>query len=156
MGGQDFWPPICLLNQIDRKSVPRANCSYGGNAYVTSYWLRGRSAPVVPRVSMPTYLLTYDLKWADDTPYDEFRNAAAAFGWFSWMLGDDQEWYQLPSTTLVGEFASEEAAEAILFAARDAAAAATGRPIVFQKWVIVAYSTARFTSDHVRPAVSAR
>jgi len=105
---------------------------------------------------MPTYLLTYDLKWAADTPHDEFRNVAAAFGWFAWMLGDDQEWYQLPSTTLAGEFVSQEAAEAVFFAARDAAAATTGKTIVFEKWVIVAYSTARFTSNHVRPSVSSR
>lgn len=103
---------------------------------------------------MLTYLVTYDLKWAADTPYDEFRHVASAFGWRSWLLGDDEHWYQLPDTTLAGEFASQEAAEAVLFAARDAAAATTRKAIVIQKWVIVAYSTARFTSDHVRPAVS--
>ena len=101
---------------------------------------------------MATFIATYDLKWSQTTPYSEFKEQAQKLGWASWILAGNRKWYKLPNTTLEGTFASMEAAEKAFLAIAGATAAATGRIVEVEKWIIAEYSSARFNSNEQRNA----
>lgn len=96
---------------------------------------------------MATFTAAYDLKWSADTPYTEFRNQATKLGWKVWILSGNNVWYRLPNTTLEGDFPDMAAAETALLATREATAAATGKAVIMEKWLVTQYSVARFNSD---------
>lgn len=101
---------------------------------------------------MATFNASYDLKWAQDTPYAEFKNQADKLGWKSWVLGSNGFWYKLPNTTLVGSFNDMAAAEKAFLAIAAATSAATGKVVIVDKWFIGACATWRANSDDRRAA----
>lgn len=99
---------------------------------------------------MANFVATYDLKWSQTTPYSEFKEQAEKLGWASWIHASNGKWYKLPNTTLVGTFATMEAAEQAFLAIAGATTAATGKAVVVEKWFIGLYTSSRFNSDEQR------
>jgi exonuclease I len=96
---------------------------------------------------MPNYLASYDLKETNPDPHSTFLAESRKRGWNYWVLSSSNTWYRLPNTTLVGNFDSMSAAEKALEDTRVATAAAIGRAVTMEKWIIVGYSQSRFNSD---------
>lgn len=101
---------------------------------------------------MATFIATYDLKWSTETPYTEFQNQAVKHGWRLWILADNNVWYRLPNTTLVGEFSDIAAAEKALQDTRAATASSTGKTVEMTKWIISVRGASRFGSDEHQKA----
>lgn len=101
---------------------------------------------------MATFDVTYDLKWAQDTPYAEFKNQAEKLGWTSWVLAGNGIRYKLPNTSLVGTFNDITAAEKAFLAVAGATSAATGKVVIVEKWFLAECPTWRVVSNETRAA----
>lgn len=96
---------------------------------------------------MPIFIASYDLVAINPSPYAEFIKQAAAQGWVTWILSTDGKNFRLPNTTLVGTFASFEAAQTALEGARARTSTAIGRTVQMPKWIITEQVASRFQSD---------
>lgn len=104
---------------------------------------------------MPDFLATYDLQSTHPDPHTEFLNQATKNGWRLWKLSTAQnKWYRLPNTTLEGPFNNRDAAVAALKKTQADTAAALGRTVNMEKWIVVEYSGAAWNSDVTQPASS--
>lgn len=101
---------------------------------------------------MPTFIVSYDLKWTQDPPHPEFLRQAPNFGWQLWVLTPTNDWYRLPNTTLAGTFLNLASARAAFEATRAATAAAKGSSVVVEKLIIADYGEAWVNSDVKQPA----
>jgi hypothetical protein len=100
---------------------------------------------------MATYIVTYDLKKTVPDPHTEFLERASKLGWMAWALGSNNIWYRLPNTTLVGTFASIDAADQAFEATRTATEQAIRGKVIIEKFIIAEYGAARFNSDVKQP-----
>lgn len=100
---------------------------------------------------MATFILSYDLRKTTPDPHAKFIEAAVKNGWMPWILSGDNVWYQLPNTTLVGDFATEQDAVRALESTRSATQAQIGGQVILEKWIIAQYASARFDSDVKQP-----
>ena len=98
---------------------------------------------------MPKYIACYDIAETDPDSQAELIQQADITGWSTWIWAPNaSKWYQLPNTTLIGEFANSEIARA----AFDKAIAATKlamRGLTLEKYFIADYGLAVFDSDEV-------
>ena len=99
---------------------------------------------------MPKFIASYDLTSMTPSPHSEFITQSRKLGWLPWILSRNDLWYRLPNTTLVGTFATREAAVAALKQARENASAEIGKKIVMEKWIVAEYSGASFDSDETQ------
>jgi hypothetical protein len=97
---------------------------------------------------MPDYLVTYDLRETSPDPHGEFIRQSDARGWSPYKWGpQSQKWLRLPNTTLVGDFATRDAAKAAFDEAKKATEGAIGQTVTVEKYILVAYSNWLFDSD---------
>ncbi|MGO4441639.1 hypothetical protein [Rhizobium sp. RAF56] len=98
---------------------------------------------------MPKYIACYDLAANHPDPHAEFIHQADMTGWSTWIWEPNlSKWYQLPNTTLIGEFETSDTAKA----AFDKAVAATKLTVpdlLLEKYFITDYGLAIFNSDVV-------
>lgn len=99
---------------------------------------------------MAKYIATYDLTNTTPHPYTAFRDAALKLGWAVWVLASNGYWYRLPNTTLIGEFATLDAAEKAFDAIKPAAEKALGRAITVEKMFIAEYVASRVNSNETQ------
>lgn len=98
---------------------------------------------------MPNYIATYDLKETNPSPHWAFLSNAVKNKWLLWIRASDGKLYRLPNTTLIGTFATREAAGNALEKTRADTQAELGRAVTMPKWIVAEYSEARFNSDEV-------
>ncbi len=88
---------------------------------------------------MTLLVVCYDLKTINPDPHDEFLDQADVLGWASKVwIPSRKQWYKLPDTTLVGDFANRAAATAAFDAAKTATGTAIGRRVTVAKRFLAA------------------
>lgn len=96
---------------------------------------------------MTQFLASYDLT-AKRSPHSEFLDQAEKVGWSRWIWGPKtQKWLRLPNTTLVGDFASSNAAKTALDRALSATSAALGTTVEMPKHLIGTFTGTNYNSD---------
>lgn len=96
---------------------------------------------------MPQFLATYDLRETNPKPHQKFMENAIDLGWSPLVWGPkSQRWYQLPNTTVIGDFSDHESAVVALKDARDRTAAELGK-CVMEKWIVARSPNVVFDSD---------
>ena len=103
---------------------------------------------------MPKYLATYDFKDTIPDPHSTFLQKAVQQGWRVWILTRANIWNRLPNTTIIGEFASQVAADRAFDAAVAATATAIGRAVAVEKYILVDYEGALVASDRQQTKVA--
>ena len=98
---------------------------------------------------MPRYLISYDLKSSDPSPYKPVLDAAEKQGLLYVIKGTDL--HRLPNTTLWGAFATRDAANGAFDRALAAAAKAISRRIVVEKRIVAEMDDFGVRSDKRKP-----
>jgi len=98
---------------------------------------------------MPSFIACYDLKETNPSPHTKFLEKALANKWFLWIRASNGKAYRLPNTTLIGIFATRDAAVAALEKTRADTQAELGRTVTMPKWIVALYDGAQFDSDEM-------
>lgn len=100
---------------------------------------------------MTTFIATYDLRNTNPGPHSEFLAQAEKNGWQLWILGSNSEWYRLPNTTLIGDFADKTIAVAALKKTRADTEQQLGVTVTMEKWIVTVRGASSFHSDVHQP-----